>query len=87
MPFTNKGPILRSVRKGTTIGAADRRDGLQLLQAMGGGPTERGRGGGGGCVTKFGMGGRVGLGGRRPDPGELPLDSGFKEFRVEGSTA
>ena len=48
------------------------------FQAIGGGPTGRGGGGGGG-VTKFCMGGRVGLGGRRPDPGLLVPDASRQE--------
>ena len=36
-------------------------------------------GGGGGGVKKFGMGGRVGLGGRRPDPGLLVPDASRQE--------
>ena len=36
-------------------------------------------GGGGGGVRKFGMGGRVGLGGRRPDPGLLVPDASRQE--------
>ena len=52
--------------------------GLQLLQGIGGGPTGRGGGGGGG-VRKCGMGGRVGLGGRRPDPGLLVPDASRQE--------
>ena len=51
--------------------------GWQLLQGIGGGPT--GRGGGGGGVRKSGMGGRVGLGGRRPDPGLLVPDASRQE--------
>ena len=46
-------------------------------KGLGGGPT--GRGGGGGGVRKFGMGGRVGLGGRRPDPGLLVPDASRQE--------
>ena len=44
----------------------------------GGSPIAQGGGGGGG-VTKFCMGGRFGLGGRRPDPGLLVPDASRQE--------
>ena len=43
------------------------------------GGVPQGRGGGGGGVRKFCMGGRVGLGGRRPDPGLLVPDASRQE--------
>ena len=61
------------------VGATDKPKhgiGLQLLQGIGGGPTGRG---GGWRQIKFGMGGRVGLGGRRPDPGLLVPDASRQE--------
>ena len=55
------------------------------MRGIGGGPTGRG-GGGGGWRHKICMGGRVGLGGRRPDPGLLVPDASRQQAETRRIT-